>query len=140
MMNKLLQIALKKQRSKKANGFTLIELMVVVAIVGILTAVGLPELTKAQEKAKSSATKAFVVNEGKSCSLALVTGETYTLSSAPTNTTMVTGSSCAASGSIAATGGGVTWTVTLDSSGVAGIPAESTPTATPTPTSTTASS
>ena len=37
---------------KKANGFTLIELMVVVAIVGILTAVGLPELTKAQNKSK----------------------------------------------------------------------------------------
>jgi len=122
-----LQTALIKARSKKQkkNGFTLIELMVVVAIVGILTAVGLPELTKAQEKAKSSATKAFVVNEAKSCSLALVTGEAYTLSSAPTNTTMVTGSSCAAEGTIAATGGGVTWTVTLDSSGVAGIPVES---------------
>ena len=40
---------------KKPNGFTLIELMVVVAIVGILTAVGLPELSKAQDKAKSAA-------------------------------------------------------------------------------------
>ena len=39
---------------KKANGFTLIELMVVVPIVGILTAVGLPELTKAQNKSKDS--------------------------------------------------------------------------------------
>ena len=45
---------LKKLRSKKkANGFTLIELMVVVAIVGILSAVGLPELTKAQDRTGS---------------------------------------------------------------------------------------
>ena len=105
---------------KKPNGFTLIELMVVVAIVGILTAVGLPELSKAQDKAKSAAAKSFVSNEAKSCSLALVTGDTYTLSTAPTNVSLVTGNSCAANGTIAATGGGDTWSVTFDSSGVPG--------------------
>jgi prepilin-type N-terminal cleavage/methylation domain-containing protein len=121
MTNAFLQTVLaKKAKSKKQNGFTLIELMVVVAIVGILTAVGLPELSKAQDKAKSAAAKSFVVNEGKSCSLALVTNDTYTLSSAPTNVTLDTSNSCAASGSIAATGGGETWTVSIDTSGVAG--------------------
>lgn len=113
------------QKGKKKNGFTLIELMVVVAIVGVLTAVGLPELSKAQDKAKAAAAKSFVVNEGKSCSLALVTGDSYTLASAPSNITLVSGNSCAASGSIGATGGGVTWTVTLDANGVAGTPVES---------------
>lgn len=111
--------------SNKQNGFTLIELMVVVAIVGILTAVGLPELTKAQDKAKSAAAKSFVVNEGKSCSLELVTGGEYTLATAPTNVELVAGSACAAEGSIGATGGGETWTVSVDTSGVAGIPAKS---------------
>ena len=105
---------------KKPNGFTLIELMVVVAIVGILTAVGLPELSKAQDKAKSAAAKSFVSNEAKSCSLALVTGDTYTLSAAPTNVTLDTSSSCSTGGTIEASGGGDDWSVTFDDSGVPG--------------------
>ena len=124
MTNKFLQQAFKKH-NKKQNGFTLIELMVVVAIVGILTAVGLPELTKAQEKAKASAAKAFVVNEAKSCSLELVTGGSYTLASAPSNVTLADTNSCANDGTIAATAGGKTYTVTIDSSGVASVPVES---------------
>ena len=66
---------LAKSKARKQNGFTLIELMVVVAIVGILTAVGLPELTKAQDKAKDSAAIATLTNAAKECSLDLVTGE-----------------------------------------------------------------
>jgi len=58
----------------KKNGFTLIELMVVVAIVGVLSAVGLPALTKAQDKAKDSAALATLTNAAKECSLELVTG------------------------------------------------------------------
>lgn len=130
MTNTFIQTALLRAKNKKQkNGFTLIELMVVVAIVGILTAVGLPELTKAQDKAKAAAAKSFVVNEGKSCSLALVTGDSYTLASAPTNVTLSQGNSCAATGTIGATGGGKTYTVTLDASGVPGLPVESTPAA-----------
>lgn len=68
----LIQRALKK-RSKKQNGFTLIELMVVVAIVGILSGVGLPQLLKAQDKAKDSAAIATLTNAAKECSLLLVT-------------------------------------------------------------------
>ena len=124
MTNKLLQKALLK-RKKKVNGFTLIELMVVVAIVGILTAVGLPELTKAQDKAKASAAKSFVVNEGKSCSLELVTGGTYTLKTAPSNVTLDAGNTCEEEGTIAATGGDKTYTITFDENGVPGEPVES---------------
>ena len=76
MTNAFLQTALlraKSRNKKKQNGFTLIELMVVVAIVGILSGVGLPQLLKAQDKAKDSAAIATLTNAAKECSLLLVT-------------------------------------------------------------------
>ena len=70
---RILAQRLAKKRNKKQNGFTLIELMVVVAIVGVLTAVGLPQLSKAQDKAKDSAAVATLTNAAKECSLDLIT-------------------------------------------------------------------
>ena len=78
-MNTQLQSILSKKlakRGRKANGFTLIELMVVVAIVGILTAVGLPKLTEALGKADIAAAEAKLDNVIKECSLHLVAGTT----------------------------------------------------------------
>lgn len=67
---------LKKLRSKKkANGFTLIELMVVIAIVGVLSAVGLPELLKAQDSSKDSAALQEAVAAAKTCSIDVLSGE-----------------------------------------------------------------
>jgi type IV pilus assembly protein PilA len=62
------------KKGKKANGFTLIELMVVVAIVGVLSAVGLPQLLKAQDRAKVSVARQEAVNYAKECSISLLTG------------------------------------------------------------------
>ena len=69
---------LAKSKAKKQNGFTLIELMIVVAIVGVLTAVGLPELSKAQDRAKDAAAVASLTNAAKQCSLELIVDSSTT--------------------------------------------------------------
>ncbi len=87
------------RKNRKQNGFTLIELMVVVAIVGILSGVGLPQLLKAQDKAKDSVAIATLTNAAKECSLLLVTeGDgtnfeigNYTAGDSPVTGTCATG-------------------------------------------------
>lgn len=57
------------RREKTKQGFTLMELLVVVAIIGILTSVVLVSLNSAREKGKVSATKAQLVQIEKAVAL-----------------------------------------------------------------------
>ena len=66
----------KVQAQKHPNGFTLMELMVVTAIVGALSAVGLPQLLKAQDSAKDSAALQEAVSAAKTCSIDVLTSGT----------------------------------------------------------------
>ena len=115
---------LKKLRSKKkANGFTLIELMVVVAIVGVLSAVGLPQLLAANDKAKDSAAQAEVVNAAKTCSIDILTGAS---GFATADFPLVSGT-CAAGEDLIGTStssAGTTYTVSLDGAGIPSNPVE----------------
>ena len=122
------RIAAKK--NKKQNGFTMIELMVVVAIIGVLSAVGLPALTSAQDRAKSSAAKQEAVNTAKTCTIALIGGDATEIAGAnvgavASGDVTTAGATCGVSEPYAFTGGGDTWTVTLDASGIAGTPVKS---------------
>ena len=72
MTTKSLQQALTNSKKAVKNGFTLIELMVVVAIVGVLSGVALPQLLKAQDTAKDSKALQVAVNAAKTCSIELI--------------------------------------------------------------------
>jgi type IV pilus assembly protein PilA len=119
----------KKATTKKQNGFTMIELMVVVGIIGVLSSVALPAMTKAQAKAESSAAKQTAVNAAKTCTIAIIGGDADEIDAADvdevtegavTNSAIV----CSDSAPYAFTGGGDTWTVTL-ADGIGGSPAKS---------------
>jgi prepilin-type N-terminal cleavage/methylation domain-containing protein len=58
-----------RQRKGQATGFTLIELMIVVGIVGLLAAVALPKFLDVRDNAQAGAYVGEVVGLGKECAV-----------------------------------------------------------------------
>jgi type IV pilus assembly protein PilA len=66
--------SLREKKSKMAQGFTLIELMIVVAIVGILSAVALPNFLGARNAAAAGAAIGQAVGLAKECATFVASG------------------------------------------------------------------
>ena len=72
--SQLLMSKLRKAKTLKEKGFTLVELMVVIIIVGILGAVAMPNFLGAADRAKVAAANSAVSSVITACEVAIASG------------------------------------------------------------------
>lgn len=107
-----------------ARGFTLIELMITVAIVAILASVAYPQYTEHTRRAKRTATESFMLQLASRQEQQLLNTRCYF--NYPTDTTCSVPSGIVVPGEVSGT-----YTVTIAATNTAGVPPTYTITATP---------
>lgn len=95
--------SLREKKNPLQKGFTLIELMIVVAIVGILSAVALPNFLGARAAASAGAAVGEVIGLAKECATFVASGGVGAVPTAPTTSAVSVDCTSIAGGTVTKT-------------------------------------
>jgi type II secretory pathway pseudopilin PulG len=91
-----------------------VELLIVIVIVGILSAIAIPGFLNQRDAAEVAAGNAWAQANAKACSVALASGTTFTGTAGPAGEAAPT--TCAAAATFASTNGDETYVIGADGS------------------------